>query len=98
MCSEKIEKNRLRRATFFPVLSQNRRSSGRQSSIHLPDLSDGGPGGAGTVVGAVSGSIGVRVNRVGAAMRTTVATAGYPGVALRLDSCSVSLTTAASLW
>src|SRR4051812_49961303 len=42
MCSEKIEKKRLRRATFLPVDSQNRGSSGRQSSIHLPRRRDGG--------------------------------------------------------
>jgi hypothetical protein len=36
--------------------------------------------------------------RVGAAMPTTVATAGYPGVAPLLNSCSVSLTAADPLW
>ena len=36
MCSEKTEKNRLRRATPLPVDSQNSGSSGRQSSIHRP--------------------------------------------------------------
>src|SRR5687767_324648 len=36
MCSLKTEKKRLRRATPFPVDSQNSGSSGRQSSIHLP--------------------------------------------------------------
>src|SRR5215211_5922170 len=41
-CSEKIEKNRFRRATFLPVPSQNCASSGRQSSIHLPRDPGGG--------------------------------------------------------
>src|SRR5215218_8805398 len=45
MCSEKIEKKRFRRATALPVDSQNSGSSGRQSSIHLPDRSLGGSGG-----------------------------------------------------
>src|SRR5437764_270352 len=35
MCSEKIEKTRLRRATRAPLVSQRTSSSGRQSSIHL---------------------------------------------------------------
>jgi hypothetical protein len=35
---------------------------------------------------------------VGTAMAMTVATASYPGVALRLYSCSVSLTAPDSLW
>ncbi len=88
MCSEKIEKNRLRRATFLPVVSQNCGSSGRQSSIHLPPRVGGGTGGAVVVMGG----------RVGAAMAMTVATPGFPGVALGLDSCSVSLTAADPLW
>ena len=86
MCSEKIEKNRLRRATFLPVVRQKSGSSGRQSSIHLARREVGG---ASVVVGSA---------RVGAAMATTVATAGFPAVALGLDSCSVSLTAAAPLW
>jgi hypothetical protein len=60
MCSEKIEKKRLRRATGRPVSSQNCGSSGRQSSIHLPR---GREGGAATAVGVVW------AGRVGAAMR-----------------------------
>ena len=36
MCSEKTEKNRLRRATGLPVDSQKAGSSGRQSSIQRP--------------------------------------------------------------
>src|SRR5687768_13745640 len=83
MCSEKIEKNRLRRATGLPVDSQNCGSSGRQSSIHFPDLPDGGSGGAETVFC----SFVVWAGRVGAAMPTTVATPGYPGVARLLNSC-----------
>src|SRR4029453_5212108 len=65
MCSEKIEKNRFRRATFLPVDSQNCGSSGRQSSIHFPDLPDGGCGGeeAGFRLVVVGGG------GVGAAMR-----------------------------
>ena len=93
MCSEKIEKKRFRRATFLPVPSQNCGSSGRQSSIHRPPRPGGATGGAATVVGVRRGR-----GRVGAAMRTTVATAGYPGVAPRLNSCSVSLTAADPLW
>src|SRR5215210_7044111 len=50
-CSEKIEKNRFRRATVFPVDSQNRGSSGRQSSIHVPARPAGGSGGAAATVG-----------------------------------------------
>src|SRR4051794_4537329 len=80
MCSEKTEKNRLRRATGLPVRSQKSGSSGRQSSIHRPFR-----------VGAraVLGGLDVNGGRVGAAMATTVATAGFPTVALRLFSCSV---------
>jgi hypothetical protein len=89
MCSEKIEKNRLRRATFLPVDSQNCGSSGRQSSIQRPPRGGGRTGGAVVVV---------RGARVGAAMATTVAIAGFPGVAPALDSCSVSLTGADPLW
>jgi hypothetical protein len=37
MCSEKIEKIRLRRATRLPDDSQNTSSSGRQSSIQWAD-------------------------------------------------------------
>ncbi len=37
MCSLKTEKKRLRRATPLPGDAQNSGSSGRQSSIHLPD-------------------------------------------------------------
>jgi Mg/Co/Ni transporter MgtE len=94
MCSEKIKKMRLRRATFLPVVSQNCGSSGRQSSIHLPPRLGGGDAGAETVF---SGALAVGV-RVGTAMASTVATAGFPGVAPRLDSCSVSLTAADPLW
>src|SRR4051794_41554357 len=54
MCSEKIEKKRLRRATFLPVDSQNRGASGRQSSIHLPRRRGGGAA-AGFAVVAVWG-------------------------------------------
>src|SRR5687768_852052 len=91
MCSEKIEKNRLRRATFLPVASQNWGSSGRQSSIHLPlPLGGGATGGAATVVGGAAEVS----ERVGAAMATTVATARFPGVAPRNIVCSVSLTAA----
>jgi hypothetical protein len=36
MCSEKMEKMRLRRATRAPVAAQNAGSSGRQSSIQRP--------------------------------------------------------------
>src|SRR4051812_49609479 len=50
-CSEKIEKNRLRRATRRPGDSQNSGSSGRQSSIHPRRGTDGGA--AGTVVDGV---------------------------------------------
>ena len=89
MCSEKMEKKRLRRATGRPVSSQNCGSSGRQSSIHLPR---GREGGAATAAGVVW------AGRVGAAMPTTVATADYPGVARRLNSCSVLLTAADPLW
>src|SRR5829696_2326442 len=53
MCSEKTEKKRFRRATFLPVDSQNCGSSGRQSSIHLPDLPAGRSGGAETVLCAI---------------------------------------------
>ena len=35
-CSAKIDQIRLRRATSFPVVSQNSGSSGRQSSIQRP--------------------------------------------------------------
>jgi hypothetical protein len=84
----------LRRATFLPVESQNCGSSGRQSSIHLPDLPDGGCGGAVTVFCA----IGVCVNCGGAAMAITVATRRFPGVALRMFLRSVSLTAADPLW
>src|SRR5215204_4470153 len=77
MCSEKTEKKRFRRATFLPVDSQNCGSSGRQSSIHLPDLPAGRSGGAETVLCAIV----VWVGWVGAAMGSTVATAGFPGVA-----------------
>ena len=93
MCSEKIEKNRLRRATFLPVPSQNWGSSGRQSSIHRPPLPGGAAGGAATVVGGAGVT-----GWVGAAMRMTVATARYPFVALLVTSCSVSLTAADPLW
>src|SRR5215210_156627 len=89
MCSEKIEKNRLRRATRLPVDCQNSGSSGRQSSIHRPPL-----GRAASVVGGALACGG----RVGAAMATTVATAGFHAVAPRLSSCSVSLTAADPLW
>jgi hypothetical protein len=94
MCSEKIEKKRLRRATFRPVSAQNRGSSGRQSSIHLPLPLDGGADGAATVF---TGAAEVW-ELVGAAMATTVATGGYPDVALRVNVCSVSLTAADPLW
>src|SRR5512132_3129011 len=50
MCSEKIEKTRLRRATRLPPPSQNSGSLGRQSSIQWGRA--GVPGGA-VVVGAV---------------------------------------------
>ena len=63
MCSEKIEKNRLRRATFLPVDSQNCGSSGRQSSIHRPRPAGGLGGGAATVFWSSCGRC------VGAAMR-----------------------------
>src|ERR671910_288967 len=56
MCSEKIEKNRLRRATRLPVESQNCGSSGRQSSIHRPLRGGGGTGGAVVVMGARVGA------------------------------------------
>src|SRR5688500_16510575 len=92
MCSEKIEKNRLRRATGLPIDSQNCGSSGCQSSIQRPRRPGGGLGGAATVVALVDGG------RVGAAMARTVATAGFPGVAPGLDSCSVPLTAADPLW
>src|ERR671927_427844 len=65
-CSEKTEKNRLRRATPFPVDSQNWGSSGRQSSIHRPPL---GGAGAGAPEGAAP-VVATSVGRVGAAMRT----------------------------
>ena len=94
MCSEKIEKNRLRRATGLPVDSQNCGSSGRQSSIHLPRPVGGAAGGATTVFSGVL----VVSGRVGAAMPTTVATPGFPGVAPREKPCSVSLTPADPLW
>jgi len=47
------------------VDSQNSGSSGRQSSIHLPDLPDGGCGGAETVFEVIV----VWAGWVGAAMR-----------------------------
>src|SRR3954464_6582427 len=42
MGSGKIQKSRLRRGPFLPVAAQNRESSGRQSSIHLPGRRNGG--------------------------------------------------------
>src|SRR4051794_6655675 len=50
MCSDRIEKIRLRRATFFPVDSQKSRASRRRSWTHLPD---GGPPASGSVVAVV---------------------------------------------
>src|SRR3954453_3566498 len=79
MCSEKIEKKRLRRATFFPVDSQNCGSSGRQSSIQCPRPVGGADGGAATVFSGVL----VVSGRVGAAMPTTVARPRFAGVAPR---------------
>src|SRR3954453_23817513 len=90
MCSEKIEKNRLRRAIGRPVVSQNEGSSGRQSSIHLPRFRGG-------AVAVASGAL-VDGGRGGAAMPTTVTGLRFPGVAARLNSCSVSLTGPAPLW
>src|SRR3954452_24494523 len=49
-CSEKIEKIRLRRATFLPDASQNATSSGRPSSIHFPPVAPPSSGGAAVVV------------------------------------------------
>src|SRR3954447_10889970 len=49
-CSEKIEKIRLRRATFLPDASQNATSSGRQSSIHFPPVTPPSSGGAAVFV------------------------------------------------
>ena len=92
MCSEKIEKKRLRRATDLPVTSQKEGSSGRQSSIHLPRA----VGAAATVFGIAFAV--VVSGRVGAAMPTTVARAGFAGVAPRGNPCSVSLTAADPLW
>jgi hypothetical protein len=94
MCSEKTEKNRLRRATFLPVVSQKRGSSGRQSSIHLPRP----VGGAAVGAAAVFSGVLVDSGWVGAAMPTTVARAGFTGVAPRGNPCSVSLTAADPLW
>jgi hypothetical protein len=88
-----MEKKRLRRATGRPVVSQKAGSSGRQSSIHLPRL----PGGCGGATVAVSGAL-VDGGRVGAAMPTTLTGLRFPGVAARLNSCSVSLTGPAPLW
>src|SRR5947209_6468522 len=64
MCSEKIEKIRLRLATREPPLAQNVGSSGDQSSIHRP-LRECVPG------GGASGS-----RRGGARGSTAVLTAG----------------------
>ena len=92
MCSEKIEKNRLRRATFLPVDSQNWGSSGRQSSIQFR----GRPvarGGAATVFG---GALVVGTGGGGHAM--TVATARFPGVALAAEVVFRFLTAADPLW
>src|SRR3954454_19990735 len=60
MCSEKTEKNRLRRATRLPVCAQKSGSSGRQSSIQCDR------DGAASAGAAVEGD---DVVRVGAAMR-----------------------------
>ena len=65
MCSEKTEKNRLRRATRRPVDSQNSGSSGRQSSIQRPP----GRGVSEAVAGAAGGAGTASVGRVGAAIR-----------------------------
>src|SRR5215218_3528586 len=92
MCSEKIEKNRLRRATRLPPASQNRGSSGRQSSIQRPRR-----GGAAGAVVVVSGAP-VDGGRVGAAMPGTVPAARFPTVAVRERSCSVLLTDGAPWW
>src|SRR3712207_7510040 len=56
-CSEKTEKNRLRRATGLPVDSQKTGSSGRQSSIQRPGR-----------VGTATGAVRCRVGGGGAAM------------------------------
>src|SRR4051812_49573844 len=82
MCSEKIEKKRLRRATFLPVDSQNRGSSGRQSSIHLPGRRNGG---AATVFGVV-----VRVGRGGAGIGRRGRLSVFPRAPLRWNRVSVS--------
>src|SRR5687768_6351017 len=79
MCSAKIEKNRLRRATRLPVESQKCGSSGRQSSIHRPrrgGTKEGSDGGATVVAGAP-----VVGGRGGAAMAGTIPTPRFPTVA-----------------
>src|SRR3954468_23300952 len=63
MCSEKIEKKRLRRAIGRPVVSQKAGASGRQFSIPLPRFA----GGCGGATAVVRGAL-VDGGRVGAAM------------------------------
>src|SRR3954453_24075640 len=65
MCSEKIEKESLRRAPFLPVDSQTRGSSGRQSSIHLPGRRDGGAATVFAVVVVWGGRVGAAIRRRG---------------------------------
>jgi hypothetical protein len=72
-CSEKTEKNRLRRATGLPVDSQKAGSSGRQSSIQCP----GERGGAATGV-VVGGAVG-GVVEAGAAMTPNADGPAFPG-------------------
>jgi hypothetical protein len=76
------------------VVSQNRESSGRQSSIQRPRPVGGADCGAATVFSGVL----VVSGRVGAAMPTTVASPRFAGVARRENPCSLSLTTADPPW
>ena len=94
MCSEKIEKKRLRRATCLPVVSQNCGVLGAPVVDPPPRPIGGAAAGAATVVSGVL----VVSGRVGAAMPTTVARPGFAGVAPRENPCSVSLTAADPLW